>query len=310
MPWSNDSQVHDVFRSRRGPAGPFNKIAEVRVTGQPYTFIDTGGDTFVADGNTALALSADSSYCYRVLTRGTYTDPQLGRLGVLLNYSQIICATPTDTTRPCPPSLRVDSLNCAALSSESFCDQTSFTNQLSWQAGTGPNCDGAIASYKVYYARYQGDSLNVLSSVAAPTLRFAHSPLSTVAGCYYVTAVSKRGLESRPSNLVCVDACPSLVLPNVFTPNGDGKNDLFVPLRCPRFVEQISFVVYNRWGAKVYETVGPVLAWDGRGGDGQELPSGLYYYQASVQYAVLARNAPAQILKGWVQILREGTANR
>ena len=35
------------------PAGPFNKIAEVRVTGQPYTFIDTGGDSFLADGNTS-----------------------------------------------------------------------------------------------------------------------------------------------------------------------------------------------------------------------------------------------------------------
>ena len=124
----------------------------------------------------ALALSADSSYCYRVMTRGTYTDTQLARLGVLLNYSQIICATPTDTTRPCPPSLRVDSLNCAALSSESFCDQTSFTNQLSWQPGTGPSCDGDIASYKVYYARYQGDSLGVLTSVAAPTTEVCPQP--------------------------------------------------------------------------------------------------------------------------------------
>ena len=134
--------------------------------------------------------------------------------------------------------------------------------------------------------------------------------LSTVAGCYYVTAVSQRGLESVPSNKVCVDACPGFMLPNVFTPNGDGKNDLFVPLRCPRFVESVAFVVYNRWGAKVYETTGATLAWDGRSSDGVELPSGLYYYQASVRFAVLDRNAPPQILKGWVQILREEVANR
>ena len=168
VPWSNDNQTHDVFRSRTGPGGVFNKIAEVRVGSQPYSFTDTGQDSFVADGNTSLALSADSSYCYRVLTRGVYTDAQLARLGVLLNYSQIICATPSDTTRPCPPSLRVDSLNCAKLNSESLCDQTSFTNNLNWQAGSGPNCDPNIASYKIYYARYRTDTLGRVEQRGGP----------------------------------------------------------------------------------------------------------------------------------------------
>ena len=303
-PWSNDNQTHDVYRSRSGPNGPFNKIREVKVTTPPYTFTDDGSDGFVADGNTSRLLSADSSYCYRVMTRGQYTDTQLARLGILLNYSQIQCATPSDTTRPCPPTLQVDSLNCASLSPESLCDQTSFTNKLAWQPTTSPSCDANIASYKVYYSRYEQDTLGVLTSVGAPTTRFDHSPLSTVAGCYYVRAVSQRGLESKPSNKVCVDACPSFMLPNVFTPNGDGKNDVFEPLRCPRFVSRVQFVVYNRWGARVYESVGASLAWDGRSGDGTDLPTGLYYYQATVSYAVLDRNAPPQIIKGWVQIMR------
>ncbi|WP_461131938.1 T9SS type B sorting domain-containing protein, partial [Spirosoma aerophilum] len=249
VPWSNDGRIHDVFRSRSGPNGPFNKIREVSVQAAPYSFTDDGSDTFTADGNTSRVLSADSSYCYRVLTRGQYTDTQLARLGILVNYSQVLCATPTDTTRPCPPTLRLDSLDCASLTPESFCNQTSFTNQLRWTPTSSPSCDANIASYKLYYARYRPDSLGLLTSVAAPTTSFAHSSLTTVAGCYYVTAVSVRGLESRPSNLVCNEACPSLVLPNVFTPNGDGKNDVFAPLKCPRFVERIEFVVYNRWGA-------------------------------------------------------------
>ncbi|MVM35526.1 T9SS type B sorting domain-containing protein, partial [Spirosoma sp. HMF4905] len=209
-----------------------------------------------------------------------------------------------------PPRLSVDSLNCANLSPESLCDQSSFTNRLNWLAGSGPSCDPNIASYKVYYGRYQQDTLGLLTSVEAPTLKYDHTGLSTVAGCYYVTAVSKRGLESAPSNKVCVDACPSLVLPNVFTPNGDGKNDVFQPLRCPRFVSSISFVVYNRWGAKVYETSGSSLAWDGKSVDGVDLPTGLYYYQATVSYAMLDKNFPPQVIKGWVQILREGVSAR
>jgi gliding motility-associated-like protein len=311
-PWVNGpNRVHDVFRSRTGPAGPFNQIAEVTVTGtQAFTYVDSGNDLVVRDGNTSRVLSADSSYCYRVMTRGQYADTQLSRLGVLMNYSQVICAQPTDTTRPCPPRLGLDSLNCASLTNESFCDQTAFTNRLRWQPTTGPTCDPNIASYRIYYARYEQDSLRALTSVQAPTLTFDHGGLTTVAGCYYVTAVSQRGLESAPSNRVCNDACPALVLPNVFTPNGDGKNDVFSPMRCPRFVEQIQFTVYNRWGTKVYEGTGPTLAWNGKTQEGVDLPGGQYYYQASIRYAVLNRNAPPQIIKGWVQIIRDAMSMR
>jgi gliding motility-associated-like protein len=307
-PWSNDNLTHDIYRSRTGPNGPFRLIAQVPVKSQPYTYTDDGSDRIVSTNSRPL--SADSSYCYRIMTRGQYTDPQLARLGLLLNYSQLQCATPTDTTRPCAPSLRLDSLDCARLSPDSFCDQTKFTNTLTWQPTPGPSCDANIASYKIYYSRYREDSLRVLSSVQAPTTRFEHSSLTTVAGCYYVTAVSGRGLESRPSNTVCNQACPYFALPNVFTPNGDGKNEVFAPLNCPRFVESVSLVVYNRWGAKVYETTGPTLSWDGKNSEGADLPTGLYYYQVLVSYAMLERSAPPQEIKGWVQILREGVSSR
>jgi hypothetical protein len=63
--------------------------------------------------------------------------------------------------------------------------------------------------------------------------------------------------------------------------------------------------VYNRWGTKVYEGSGPTLAWNGKTQEGVDLPGGQYYYQASIRYAVLNRDAPAQLIKGWVQIIRD-----
>ncbi|GAB3561514.1 hypothetical protein GCM10027578_02370 [Spirosoma luteolum] len=310
-PWSNDNQTHRVYRSRTGPNGPFNLIAEVPVRDAPtYTFTDTGNDTFAGDGNTSRPLTADSSYCYRVLTRGQYTDARLAVYRPIENYSQISCAMPTDTTKPCPPVLGLDSLNCASLTPESQCGQTTFMNRLRWRQTVGASCDPNVVSYTIYYGRYSQDTPGKLTSVNAPTTNFDHTNLNTVAGCYYVTAVSRRGLESAPSNKVCNDACPYFALPNVFTPNGDGKNDTFQPMRCARAVESVNLIVFNRYGTKVYETSGPALNWDGRSTDGTELPSGLYYYQVTVRFATLDRNTPPQVFKGYVQILREGTTMR
>ncbi len=60
-----------------------------------------------------------------------------------------------------------------------------------------------------------------------PPMNYIHKNLPSFAGCYYVTAVDRSGNESRPSNTVCKDNCPYYELPNVMTPNADGKNDLF-----------------------------------------------------------------------------------
>ncbi len=312
-PWTNDNQKHRVYRSRSGPNGPFNLVAEVGVAGPAtYRYTDTGTDTYLADGNTSRALSADSSYCYRVETVGTYTDPNI-KVGLLYNFSQILCATPIDTTRPCPPALTVDVLDCATLSDAAFCNQTSLTNTLKWsnpaKDNKGNDCDTRIASYTIYYSRYEDDQTsNKLTSVAAPTLTFQHQNLTTVAGCYYVTSVNSKGLESQPSNRVCKDNCPLYKLPNVFTPNGDGKNDVFQPMACPRGAESVQFVVYNRWGVKVFETNDLNINWNGTATGGNELPGGLYYYQAIVRFGGLTRNSPSVTYKGWVELIRDGVS--
>ncbi len=83
--------------------------------------------------------------------------------------------------------------------------------------------------------------------------------------------------------------CPGEV-PNVFTPNGDGRNDRFV---IPHIeLSPWRLEVYNRWGGRVYET--PTYRNDWDGGD---LPAGVYYY--SLSSAVLGRR-----LKGWVTLYR------
>lgn len=82
----------------------------------------------------------------------------------------------------------------------------------------------------------------------------------------------------------CVDTVRSVVvvrrsgaidMPNVFSPNGDDRNDRFVPLGS--IGVQGTLEVYNRWGQLVFATDAIAHGWDGHG-DGGPVPDGTYYY--------------------------------
>ncbi len=64
--------------------------------------------------------------------------------------------------------------------------------------------------------------------------------------------------------------CDTLFIPNVITPNGDGKNDFFKILGLP---ERFQLQVYNRWGNLIYETDRKDKLWDPR-----DSTQGVYYY--------------------------------
>ncbi len=66
-----------------------------------------------------------------------------------------------------------------------------------------------------------------------------------------------------------------LLVPNVFTPNGDGSNDEFRVLY--RSLREYHIWVYNRWGKLVYESTDPSKGWDGMIG-GRPAAEGAYYY--------------------------------
>jgi gliding motility-associated-like protein len=54
-----------------------------------------------------------------------------------------------------------------------------------------------------------------------------------------------------------------MVVPNVFTPNGDGINDYFLILASPATLNTFHMWIYDRWGNKVYETTDINFNWDG-----------------------------------------------
>lgn len=311
VPWSNASQTHRIFREDKAKPGSFNRIADVRVSGtNSFTYTDNGTDTYPTDGISNVTITKNESYCYKVETVGSYNDTKV-KPALLYNFSQIICVTTTDTTKPCPPVLVLDPLVCENLAADAFCDQTTFKNQLSWTYPSNQGdkaCDPSVSSYKIYYKRFEDEKPVLIKEIKTPPLplatTFDHEGLTSFAGCYYVTAVNRAGIESEPSNTVCKENCPLYTLPNVFTPNGDGKNDVFKPLKCPSFVSAVKFKVFNRWGTKVFETTDVNINWNGKTDGGKDLSAGQYYYQAEVYFESTQRNPTPTNVKGWVQLLR------
>ncbi|SDF98397.1 gliding motility-associated C-terminal domain-containing protein [Dyadobacter soli] len=313
VPWDNGNRVHRVYREDKTKPGTFNRIAEVSVTGpQTFTYVDDGKDKYAADGTVDVSIVKDSTYCYKVETVGSYNNSQI-RPSVLYNFSQILCVSSSDTTKPCPPVLSLDPLNCDSLRAhpEAFCTTSGFTNHLTWEYPAeldGRECDPLVTAYRVYYARYEGDAPTLIATVTTPPsplqTSFDHEGLTSFAGCYFVTAVNRFGSESAPSNTVCRDNCPMFVLPNVFTPNGDNKNDTFQPLECPAFVQSLEFKVYNRWGAQVYSTKDVNINWDGKTNGGKALAAGQYYYEVTIYFESFTKQGTETSMKGWVQLLR------
>jgi gliding motility-associated-like protein len=69
-------------------------------------------------------------------------------------------------------------------------------------------------------------------------------------------------------------------IPNVFTPNNDGLNDVFKPVfRCPNTRFRLN--IFNRWGEKIFETENPEAGWDGRR-QNKLAPMDVYVWQMEI----------------------------
>ncbi|MGD0711122.1 MAG: gliding motility-associated C-terminal domain-containing protein [Bacteroidales bacterium] len=91
---------------------------------------------------------------------------------------------------------------------------------------------------------------------------------------YFVT-ISESGCKKVDSVSIIVYDC-SLIIPNVFTPNGDGKNDYF-NIYYGGF-EKYHLLVFNRWGVCLFESNDKNVLWDGKTPDGRNASDGTYFY--------------------------------
>lgn len=314
VPWNNQdsSFPHLVYRNRTDAAGEdtenFTLIGEVNVAENGFVYLDDGS-------HNGIPLDTEKEYCYYVVTNGSYNLDILEY--PLANNSQIVCARPDDDRLPCPPVLSYEGPECTDFLADKPCNFSDFYHDLSWEPDFTGECDSELNGYRIYFSN-TGDegTFNLVSTVPVIQMETRMEGLTELKGCYYITAVDRSGNESDPSNVVCIDNCPNYELPNVFTPNGDNINDTFQAFdnpydKCPRFVEAVEINVYNRWGTLVHSYNSTLatenniyINWDGRDTEGNELPSGTYYYEATVYFDVLDENLRQKKSKGTIQLMK------
>ena len=321
VPWSLRSEDFPYHYIWRAEGATFDSLDFVLIDSID---VNENGLSYLDDGSfNNQELEDNQIYSYFITTFGTYGTP--GIREPLINLSQMVSVQPNDTIPPCTPFVQISSIDCDQFIAEQPCTINTFFNDIFIEPDESGDCTKDVREYIIYYSRTGEEGTFVEVGRTIDNI-FRHFGISSYAGCYQVSAIDRSGNESPLSEPQCVDNCPNYVLPNVFTPNGDGFNDVFRAFseviigdtpeggitdnsQCPRFVLQVDFRVYNRWGRQVFEYTSEgeddiFINWDGRGTDGQIVSAGTYYYIADVTFDVLDQSDSQQQIKGWIHVMR------
>ncbi len=271
VPWNNNSFA--IFRSGNFDSG-YDSVG--------FSLLPSYIDRGLLNGNT---------YYYKVRSRGGYSSG--GFIDPILNLSQKTGGIPVDNDPPCPQILS-DSVVCKE-----------FTNYLHWR-NPKDTCGTDIARYYIYFSPSSGVKPALLDSILNPfDTVYIHKQPNSVVGCYSIIACDSAGNRSDFSNTLCVDytACPLYTLPNFFTPNGDGFNDVFVPITNSS-VDHVDMKIFNRWGRVVFKTSDPEINWDGNDCNTKSAcADGTYLFICDV-YEITLSGIQQTTLQGSITLLR------
>ncbi len=228
---------------------------------------------------TDIGLVNNVDYCYYVRALGTFNSSLDVLPDPTINLSQELCAFPVDLTAPCAPTL------------VGIADCETATVSLSWN-NPNESCTDDVTEYRIYYKPFLDSEYELLETISNPEeTNYEYINEANITGCFYVTALDSilPGLggipnqnESVASLEICSENCPEYMLPNVFSPQGDGFNDLFRPFPY-KFVDSIDLTIFNRWGAPVFKTIDPDINWNGTNKDSGEISSdGVYFYEITI----------------------------
>lgn len=255
------------------------------ITGSPFCACDTVDVPFTSIGtytsaNIYTAQLSDSS--------GSFAAPVvIGTLTDSTNSGTIECMIPCGTLTGSGYLIRVVSsapavtgfdngvnitINSVVVPSVSI--TTTATNALCISTAVTftatPLNGGTLPVYQ-----WQRNSINVGADSPVYTSSGAFMNGETISVILTSNAVCATPTAQQTNTVI---ACPAIEIPNVFTPNGDGINDVFKINLSGESLTNFNVNIYDRWGILVFASTSINNKWDGRTTSGLKVESGTYFY--------------------------------
>ncbi|MBO7492880.1 MAG: gliding motility-associated C-terminal domain-containing protein [Bacteroidales bacterium] len=242
-------------------------------------------------------LENGKTYCYYIVAEGYYWLPDT--IGPLYNRSQRECGVPIDNEPPEMPEITITT-DCQNVQFQwLFSSDSAATDALHYYIFYKPTLEGTFScvdSFEHAEICYPAPCSYSISASGSEVL----------VGCYAMRVADNNYNFTELTDSVCLDVfeCLDYRLPNVFTPNGDGYNDLFTPFMPYSGVVKIELEIYNRWGKRVFRTKDPDILWDGAD-ETTKLPSsdGVYYYGCKLFVNTLSGEV-TYLLNGSITLIR------
>ena len=99
----------------------------------------------------------------------------------------------------------------------------------------------------------------------------------SVEGQYIISLIASSEAGCMDTAVKLYYYLPVVTLPNAFTPDNNGHNDIFRPVTTRTTLQPYKLMVFSRWGQKIFSTDNPSIGWDGTV-DGKECEAGTYSY--------------------------------
>lgn len=208
---------------------------------------------------------------------GSTFDPTglSGNVNIVYTVGQGGCANSTTLV------IDVDPIDAAFTATPTSGDEPLFVNFVNG------------SSNAVSYLWDLGDGTN--SSTTNPSNTYMYGDYTVM-----LIATNASGCQDTAWLLIEVDQISLLTVPNVFTPNGDGENELFHAITQYGLTD-FDATIYDRWGLKMYEWSDANAGWNGQAKNGSPAPDGTYYYIINAT----GTDKKDYLYTGFVQLIRE-----